>query len=54
MNDRFKLMIEYRDALPADILLPLADDPASRNAFERRAGAAFTLLRGDGENYPSR
>ncbi len=52
INDSFKLMIEYREALPADILLPLADDPASRNAFERRADAAFTLLRGDGGNFP--
>ena len=48
MNENSKLVIEYREPLPADVLLPLADDPASRSAFERRADASFTLLRKDG------
>ena len=53
MNENVKLLIEYREPLPADVLLPLADDPASRSAFERRADAAFTLLRkGKSDSFP--
>lgn len=53
VNENAKLMIEYREPLPEDVLLPLADDPASRSAFEQRADAAFTLLRKDtGDSFP--
>ncbi len=53
INENAKLLIEYREPLPADVLLPLADDPASRSAFERRADAAFTLLRKDkSDSFP--
>lgn len=44
---RAKLIVEYREPLPAPSELPLEDNVPLLAAFEARALAAFTLLNGD-------